>query len=103
MGAQLRVYKNRTNILPVSFGIDVSEDILTSEIRSLSGELIATWVITFTGDGTDGETEFKLDNSAVSGITHQMGLMDVKRVTGGEPIPVWEEPLEVIFVDSVTV
>lgn len=97
------VYKNRTNIIPVSLGIDVSDDTITSEIRTTSGTLIATWAVTFAGDGTDGELIFTLDNSAVSSITYPTGLMDIKRVSGGEPLPVFDRPLEVEFRDAVTV
>lgn len=99
----LVVYKNRTNIVPVSLGIDVSDDTITSEIRSANDVLIATWSVTFASDGTDGELIFTLDNSAVSSITHQTGLMDIKRVSGGEPLPVFERPIEVEFRNAITV
>lgn len=102
-GEILVVYKNRTNIVPVSMGIDVSGDTITSEIRTVSGTLIATWSVAFASDGTDGELVFTLDNSAVSSITHQTGVMDIKRVSGGEPLPVFERPIEVEFRNAITV
>ena len=100
---KLVVYKNRTNIIPVSMGFDISGDTITSEIRTAAGVLIATWSVAFAGDGTDGELIFTLDNSALSAVTHQTGVMDIKRVSAGEPLPVFERALEVEFRDAVTV
>lgn len=100
---KLVVYKNRTNTVPVSLGIDVSADTLTSEIRSSTGVLIATWTVSFAGDGSDGELILTLDNAVTSAITHPTGLMDIKRVSAGEPLPVFERALEVEFRDQVTV
>lgn len=97
------VYKNRTNRLPVSLGYDVSGDTLTSEIRTESGTLIATWTVAFDNDGSDGELILTLDNSALGAVTHPRGLMDMKRMSGGEPLPVFDKPVEVEFRDSVTV
>jgi hypothetical protein len=103
---QVVVHKGRTVILPVSLGFDVSQDIFTSEIRveedSLS-VLIATWIVSFETNGVDGELILRLDNSVTSLITKSVGYMDLKRVTGGEPVPVFDEPLEVLFKDTVTV
>jgi hypothetical protein len=97
------VYKDRTNIMTVSLGIDVSGDVLTSEIRTESGLLIATWDVAFDGDGTDGELVLTLDDSAVSSITYFTGLMDIKRVSGGEPFPGFDKPVEVEFRETITV
>lgn len=102
MSDELIVYKARTNIITVSLGIDVSADLLTSEIRTQSGELIAQWEVTFDNDGKDGELILRLDDSATSGIQYDKGIMDIKRVTGGEPVPVFESPIEVVFRESVT-
>lgn len=99
---KLIVYKGRTNTVPVSMGIDVSADTITSEIRTSSGVLIATWTVTFAGDGTDGELIFSLDNSITSAITHTVGVMDIKRVSAGEPLAVFERALEVEFREAVT-
>jgi len=43
-----------------------------------------------------------LDNSLVSAITQTMGFMDLKRVTAGEPVPVFNRPLRVRFQEAVT-
>ncbi len=103
---QVSVHKGRTVILPVSVGFDVSQDTITSDIRvdkDSSSELIASWVVSFETDGVDGELILKLDNSATSLITKSIGYMDLKRITGGEPVPVFDEPVEVLFKDSITV
>lgn len=105
MSNQVVVHKGRTNTLTVSMGIDVSLDTITSEIRastSTTSALIATWSVAFATDGTDGELVLTLDDTATSAIEADRGYMDLKRVTGGEPVPVFDKPLEVIFRGSVT-
>lgn len=97
------VYKNRTNVLTVSLGIDVSTSTLTSEIRTPSGTLIATWTVAFDGDGTDGELILTLDNSQTATIAYPTGLMDMKRIVNGEPVAVFANSLEVEFREVVTV
>lgn len=106
MTPNITVHKGRTVIVPVSLGRDVSGDTFVSEIRvdkHSTSSLIATWDISFETDGTDGELILKLDDGVTSLITKSSGYMDLKQVTGGEPIPVFNEPLEVLFRDSVTV
>ncbi len=103
---QVIVYKGRTVILPVSLGVDISQDIITSEIRvgkSQSSALIATWIVSFATDGVDGKLILTLDDSVTTAITKSTGYMDLKRITGGEPLSVFDEPLEVLFKDSITV
>lgn len=105
MSSNVVVYKNRTNIITIGLGIDVSADVITSQIRSeprVTAPLLATWVVTFDTDGTDGELILTLDNSVVANIVANNGYMDLKRVSGGEPIPVFDRPLEVTFRGSIT-
>lgn len=100
------VHKGRTNILSVGLGYDISADEFASEIREekdQEADLIATWVITFLTDGTDGELIFTLDDEDTDSDTKSVGWMDLKRITAGEPINVWDEPLEVLFKDTITV
>jgi len=100
------VYIGRTNTLPVSMGMDVSNDTITSEIRAMKdpeSTLIATWAVAHATDGVDGELILTLDDTDVADITNQRGYMDLKRITGGEPVPVFQEPLDVIFRKYVTV
>lgn len=101
------VYKNRTTVVGLDLGFDVSGDTLVSEIRegeTEDSELIATWDISFVTDGTDGEVVLTLDNSDAESadITQVTGYMDMKRISSGEPLPVFEKPLKVVFRGSVT-
>lgn len=105
MGNSLIVHKGRTNIVPVSLGMDVSGDTITSEIRAkpvATSELIASWTVSFETDGSDGEIILTLDDSDTVDITYSRGYMDLKRVTAGEPVPVFDKPLHVEFKDVVT-
>ena len=100
------VHKKRTNIISVSAGFDVSQDIITSEIReepNPEATLIATWSVSFLTDGIDGELILTLDDSATDNIDKFIGWMDMKRITGGEPVNLFDDPLEVHFKDVVTV
>ena len=100
--SELIVYVGRTMIVPVKLGIDVSGNTITSDIRTEDGTLIASWNVAFVTDGVNGELLFTMDNSVTSGITHLRGLMDIKRVVGGEPLQVFKQPLEVKFQKVVT-
>lgn len=102
MSNKITVWKNRTNIITVSLGMDVSTDTITSQIRTEDGVLICTWTVTFDSDGTDGELILTLDNSAVASILYTSGKMDLKRIHATEPYAVFDKPIEVEFVDSVT-
>jgi hypothetical protein len=105
MSSKVIVHKDRTNVLTISLGIDVSADVITSEIRSepdVNAPLIATWVVAFKTDGTDGELILTLDDLTTSQIKANSGYMDLKRVTGSEPIAVFDQSLEVSFRGSVT-
>lgn len=102
MTAKLEVYTKRTNIVQVSAGMDVSGDTITSEIRALDGTFIAAWQIDFDNDGSDGELIFTLDDSVLSTVAYQTGLMDIKRVSNGEPYPMHDGKIEVEFQESVT-
>lgn len=99
------VYKGRTTVLQVSVGYDISEDQITSEIRAgkyPTSTLIATWIVQNRSDGKDGELLLILDDAVSAEITKTKGYMDLKRVTGGEPVPVFDDPLEVLFKEVVT-
>lgn len=101
----LTIYRGRTNVIPVSLGFDVSADTITGEIRTKpeqTSDEIATWVIDNVTDGSDGEITLTLDDSITSVIAQDRGYTDLKRVTGGEPVPIFNEPLLVEFTDVVT-
>jgi hypothetical protein len=106
MSSKVIVHKGRTNVVTVSLGIDVSADTFTSEIRAEPDQestLIATWTITKPNGGTDGELVLTLDDAITKPIDATSGYMDLKRITGGQPVAVFDKPLEVIFRGSVTV
>lgn len=99
------VHKDRTNIITVDMGMDVSADTFTSQIRTNpdhESTLIATWDVQFATDGTDGELVLTLDDVTTGQIAEDRGFMDVRRVSSGEPLPVFDRPLEVEFRGTVT-
>jgi hypothetical protein len=105
MSSAIIVHKGRTNIVTVDLGVDVSSDTLTSEIRAqpdTTSTLIATWTVAKVGGGTTGELTLTLDNTITSQITAASGYMDIKRVSNGEPVSVFDKPLEVTFRGTVT-
>lgn len=102
---QIVVFKNRTTVIPVSIGHDISDDTFVSEIREEvdpTSELLASWVVSFATDGTDGELVLTLDDTVTSLVEKSKGYMDIKRLSAGEPISVFDEPLEVLFKNMVT-
>ena len=108
MSSKIIVHKGRTNTIAVSLGMNVSADTITSEIRAepdQASELIATWTVTKPGGGTDGELILKIDDSVTKEIQASSGYMDLKRVVGGgsgEPVAVFDQPIEVAFRGTVT-
>ena len=104
MTAQLNVYTDRTNTVSVDLGVDITGDTITSEIRSepKSGStLLATWTVAVT-NALLGLFTLTLDDSATTSIAVSGGYMDIKRVVSGEPIPVFDQPLEVVFIGAIT-
>jgi len=102
----ITVFKGRTNVVTVDLGFNVSADTLTSQIRSepsRASSLLATWAITFLTDGTDGKLILTLDDSELTNVEVSKGYMDIKRLSGGEPLPLFDEIIEVVFKDAVTV
>lgn len=105
MRGKVNVWKDRKNILRIYLGMDVSGDIITSEIRTqanVSATLLAAWDVDFETDGTDGALVLTLESADVGDISVNIGYMDLKRVSGGDPFPIFEDPLEVVFKNSVT-
>jgi hypothetical protein len=105
MSNPIVVHLGRTTKVTVSLGFDVSADTLTSEIRenkSSSSTKLAEWDVSFLTDGTDGELVLTLDDSGLAAVDRMRGWMDIKRVSGGEPLPVFSEPLPVVFRRTVT-
>ena len=105
MSSPVVVHKHRTVVLLVNLGVDVSNDVLVSEIRANqhpASPLIATWQIEYVNDGSDGELRFTLDDLVTAAITAEDGYMDIKRISNGEPLAVFQTPLEVRFREPVT-
>jgi hypothetical protein len=99
------VHKGRTNVVEVDLGVDVSADTFTSEIRSeadIAAPLIMTWDVDFLTDGNDGMLVLTVDNLVTEQIKATSGFMDLKRMTGTEPVAVFDRPIEVEFRGSVT-
>lgn len=103
---QIFVHKGRLTVVPVSLGIDVSQDTFKSEIREFphpESDLLLTWIITFLTDGSDGELLLTMPADDSVGIDVVTGYMDVKRTTGGVPVKLFDDVIEVVFRDSVTI
>lgn len=104
MGNKLIVHKNRRNTIVVNLGIDITGDTITGEIRAEQDHesaLIAAWTVVVT-DAATGALTLTLDDSVTAGITVSSGYTDLKRVSGGEPLAVFDKPLEVSFQGTVT-
>lgn len=105
MSPQVSVFTDRTTTLRVSLQRDVSGSTFVSQIRktrSKTSTLLATWAVAFDTDGTDGELVFTLDNASAATITEPEGYMDIKETKDGEPLPVFDDPVLVVFKTSVT-
>lgn len=105
MSNQVIVHKGRVTTIGVSLGYNVSADVYSSEIRrdpEFTSPLLATWVVSWLTDGTDGELVLSLDDTITKQIEVDSGYMDLKRLTAGQPFPVFDRPLEVIFRGTVT-
>ena len=106
MSNEVIVHKGRTNTIIIEMGVDISADTITSEIRSeptVVSPLLATWVVTFLTDGHDGKLKLVLDDADTLEISATRGYMDLKRMSGGEALSVFDKPLEVSFRGTVTV
>jgi hypothetical protein len=105
MSNEVIVHKNRRNVIRVDLGMDVSADTLTSQIRTqpdVNSPLIVEWEVEFETDGEDGKLILTLDDTVTADIPQSSGYMDILRVSGSEPLPVFDRPLEVSFRGTVT-
>ena len=105
MSDKVVIHKGRTNTFRVNLGMNVSADTFTSEIRTepmVEAPLIAEWNVRFVTDGSDGKLILTLDNTITKQIKTTSGYMDFKRITGSEPVPIFDKPLEVEFRGTVT-
>ena len=105
MSGNLILHVGRVNKVPIGLGFDVSQDNFTSQIReekSPTSTLLATWNVTFATDGTDGELVLTLAADALEDVTVSSGYTDLKRVSNGQPLSVFSEPIPVVFEGVVT-
>jgi len=103
--SQLKVRKGRTEIVSVKLGFDATGETFESQIRAEPDQgsaLIAEWDVAFLTDGSDGELVLTLDDVITAQITATSGYMDIKRISGGEALAVFDDPLEVFFQGTVT-
>jgi len=106
MSNEIIVHKGRTNIVTVDFGVNIQDDVFTSQIRSGPSQdapLIVEWDVSFQTDGSDGKLILTIDDLASSQIAATSGFMDIKRVSGSESFAAFDKPLEVTFQGTVTV
>ena len=99
------IHKGRTMTLQIGLGENISADTFTSQIRTepdVNATLLLEWDVSFTTDGTDGELTLVADNLDTGQVTVDTGYMDLKRMAGTEPLPVFDRPLEVSFIGVVT-
>lgn len=101
---KIKVDKNRTNKLSIDLGFDITGDTITSEIRAEQDPeslLLGTWTVAVI-DAATGQLELTMDNTVTADIAVDSGWMDIKRLSGGEPLSVFDRPLEVAFQGTVT-
>lgn len=69
----------------------------------MDSPLIMTWDVDFLTDGTDGKLILTVDETITAEISANSGYMDLKRVVpGGNPITIFDRPIEVTFRGVVT-
>lgn len=102
---RITVHKHRATVISFGFGIDLSQDTLTSQIRdskNSTGNDLGFWDIQPLTDGTDGRYVFTFSPEKATLVTVDKGYMDVKRVSGGQPLTLMNRILTVEFKDVIT-
>lgn len=102
---QVVVHKGRTTTITVKLPYDVSQDVITSQVRAgktQDDDLLGEWAVSNLTDGEDGELVLVFDDSESNLVDRTIGYMDLKRMSAGEPLTVFDEPLEVLFEDTIT-
>ncbi len=104
MATKVIIHKGRTCSFLVNLGMDITGETFTSEIRSepdQASALLGEFVVTV-DSATDGLLTLTIDDNETGQITVDSGWMDIKRLASGEPLPVFDRPLEVEFRGTVT-
>lgn len=105
MDTPIRVYRGRTNVIEVELSHQIGDDVYTSDIRvgrHPTSLLIARWVVSVKPGAANQTLILTLDDSVTADIVQSGGYTDLKRVSGGEPYPVFDYPKPVVFLSSVT-
>lgn len=101
--SSIRIYRGRTARSTITLEYSVLGDIIRSQIRvavNPTSKLIAEWDVDISPDGR--RITLTLDDLVTKNIVESGGYMDIKRVTGGEPVPVLDYPLPVVIMNVVT-
>lgn len=104
MSGAVVVYRGRETTINLDLNMDCTGDTITSEIRSepnRDSNLIATWDVTVV-DASTGKYKLILGATASGQVVVDSGYTDVLRVSNSKPLPVFDNPLEVIFKGTVT-
>jgi len=104
MATKVIIHKGRTCSFLVNLGMDITGETFTSEIRSEPDQdsaLLGEFDITI-DDATLGLMTLTIDDLYTGQIEVDSGYMDLKRVSAGEPLPVFDRPLEVEIRGTVT-
>ena len=98
------VHKHRTTELHVILPYPTENDIFTSQVRkgrSQATEVIVEWNVSKSEESSN-KLILVIDDELASTITETTGYMDIKRVTAGEPLAVFNDPILVTFKDVIT-
>lgn len=97
------IHRYRTERITVKLRNGVGSDPITSQIRTRVNPT-STKIADFEVDvSADGRTIWlTLDDSVTREITVSGGYMDIKRISGGEPVNVIDTPIPVVFKNVVT-
>lgn len=104
MSGTVIVWKHVNNEITVNVGFDLGTNTVKSQIRTKptrDGVLVADWVVDVV-DAAEGELKLSMTETVSGGITVEKGYMDLVRLVGTEPWPVFDAPLEVSIRDVVT-
>lgn len=103
MAHQVEVPRGKTVVVSVSLGFDLSKMTFASRILSstrATATILTFWDVALTTNGKDGELVLTLPGSRTSGITQEVGYMDLIRTSGGTPLYVFRD-LEVRFIQGI--
>jgi hypothetical protein len=101
---EIIIERGRTKVITVSFPDDISDDVITSQIRegkSTDSELIAEWAVTLDAEDVK-EAILTIDDVVTADISQKKGYMDIKQVMDGEPTNAFDGFIIVKIIDPIT-